>query len=523
MTPFVDAPDKFRWRWVNLDNARLPSNMSVSDSINLTTLPPMIRAVKAGNINIIQELMQQGSLAAARLIIEIAGPDCVNDYDYQGRNALHLATIGGHGDVVNFLLEQGADINIADKYNATPWDYARNRQLHYCQLIIMSHQRQRMMSNPTSPLPNGLGLFMHSENGVQEDFSRMSFRTRSDQSTPVTPPHPPKRPRTNRMLPRRTNSLTSQDRDLPQNNNQTFPGRISNSAGHERKKERLEVSVNTRSMTNTAFLPGRQDSMLTDDTDMMNVMNDVEINGDEDIDNISSRTQISVGVGPTATGGSGSGGGGGGGGMDQNRPTSGGNKPPDLLDRSNEKEKKKKKKKKGRGPAEKDREVKSPPHNPLEIPQPRGYAAPLHPQQGRVHSAVPPHPKYSKVSRNIMTPDSRKMGAAGVVEWYVDENVEEDDKPPVINGFAVPIREGTMRSARPGQRSVPMETDDSVGMSTDAGNDNYHAEGVKDAIAEEEEADELGVGPLIPPPQAFRGASQQGGRPLAQSIPQVRE
>ena len=60
MTPFVDAPDKFRWRWVNLDNARLPSNMSVTDSINLTTLPPMIRAVKAGNVKIMQELIRQG-------------------------------------------------------------------------------------------------------------------------------------------------------------------------------------------------------------------------------------------------------------------------------------------------------------------------------------------------------------------------------------------------------------------------------------------------------------------------------
>ena len=66
MTPFVDAPDKFRWRWLNLDNARLPSNMSVSDSINLTTLPPMIRAVKAGNIKIMQELIRQGKTGVVK-------------------------------------------------------------------------------------------------------------------------------------------------------------------------------------------------------------------------------------------------------------------------------------------------------------------------------------------------------------------------------------------------------------------------------------------------------------------------
>lgn len=46
-----------------------------------------------------------GSLAACKIIIDIAGRQCVNDRDTQGRNALHLATIGGHGDVVNFLLD----------------------------------------------------------------------------------------------------------------------------------------------------------------------------------------------------------------------------------------------------------------------------------------------------------------------------------------------------------------------------------------------------------------------------------
>ena len=47
--------------------------------------------------------------------------------------------------------------------------------------------------------------------------------------------------------------------------------------------------VNTRvAANNSAFLsPSRQDSMMTDDVDMMNVMNDVEINDEEDIDNVS--------------------------------------------------------------------------------------------------------------------------------------------------------------------------------------------------------------------------------------------
>ena len=105
----------------------------------------------------------------------------------------------------------------------------------------------------------------------------------------------------------------------------------------------------------------------------------------------------------------------------------------------------------------------------------------------------------------------------------MDENTEDGDKPPVINGYAVPIREGTMKSARPGQRTLPMETDDSVGPGGDAGlNSTYPQEAVRESIAEEDELGELGgTGPLIPPPQGFRGSSQQGGRPLSQSMPQV--
>ena len=64
-----------------------------------------------------------------------------------------------------------------DKFNATAWDYAKNRQLHYCQLIIMSHQRQRLVSNPTSPIPTGLGLMLNGFGGsfMNGDFGGSDF------------------------------------------------------------------------------------------------------------------------------------------------------------------------------------------------------------------------------------------------------------------------------------------------------------------------------------------------------------
>jgi len=54
-----------------------------------------------------------GSLAACKIILEIGGRQCIHDRDSQGRNALHLATIGGHGDVVNFLLDQSGESTVS--------------------------------------------------------------------------------------------------------------------------------------------------------------------------------------------------------------------------------------------------------------------------------------------------------------------------------------------------------------------------------------------------------------------------
>lgn len=45
-----------------------------------------------------------------------------------------------------------------------------------------------------------------------------------------------------------------------------------------------------------------------------------------------------------------------------------------------------------------------------------------------------------------------------------DDSSSRDDKPPMVNGMAVPIREGPGRSARPGKRVQPMDTSDEFDM-----------------------------------------------------------
>ncbi|KAK3082955.1 hypothetical protein FSP39_010024 [Pinctada imbricata] len=195
---------------------------------------------------------ETGSLLACKIIVEIAGKKRLGDKDNNDRSALHLASIGGHGDVINYLLDQGADLSLLDKFNATAWDYARNRQLHYCQLIIMSHQRQRLQSNPSTPVPNGMGLtlmlsgYTTSNSG---DYDHMINTRGSFDNMPITPPHPPKRPRT--MLTPRTPMRRTQSQGVPERENTRFSmeERQTTSAGGElnnKRRERIQVNLHTR-------------------------------------------------------------------------------------------------------------------------------------------------------------------------------------------------------------------------------------------------------------------------------------
>lgn len=72
MTPFVDAPDKFRWRWLNLDSSRFPSNMSVSESVNMSVLPPIIEAAKKGDLTIMQDLIDHGKTKLIQLHLTVS-------------------------------------------------------------------------------------------------------------------------------------------------------------------------------------------------------------------------------------------------------------------------------------------------------------------------------------------------------------------------------------------------------------------------------------------------------------------
>jgi len=53
------------------------------------------------------QLVLSGSVPALRIVLEIVGGDCLEQRNANNRTPLILATMCGHGEVVNLLLAHG--------------------------------------------------------------------------------------------------------------------------------------------------------------------------------------------------------------------------------------------------------------------------------------------------------------------------------------------------------------------------------------------------------------------------------
>ena len=60
MTPFKDAPDKFQWKWINLDSPKIRGTLPVELSTEFSTLPDIIVSSKCGDNNNIMHLVENG-------------------------------------------------------------------------------------------------------------------------------------------------------------------------------------------------------------------------------------------------------------------------------------------------------------------------------------------------------------------------------------------------------------------------------------------------------------------------------
>lgn len=72
----------------------------------------------AGSYESIYEAARAGDLAAVKA--RLASGDTAMDRDAEGNTPLHYAAVGGNRDVIEFLIEQGADINATNNQGMRP-------------------------------------------------------------------------------------------------------------------------------------------------------------------------------------------------------------------------------------------------------------------------------------------------------------------------------------------------------------------------------------------------------------------
>ena len=60
-------------------------------------------------------MLYLGSVSACKQILSSGDKDMINMKDNQDQTALHLATLSGHGEMVDFLLQNGGKKKIYTK------------------------------------------------------------------------------------------------------------------------------------------------------------------------------------------------------------------------------------------------------------------------------------------------------------------------------------------------------------------------------------------------------------------------
>ena len=60
MTPFRDAPDRFQWKWINLDSPKMSGTLPADVSKDVTTLPDIIHAAKHGDNETLMQIIDEG-------------------------------------------------------------------------------------------------------------------------------------------------------------------------------------------------------------------------------------------------------------------------------------------------------------------------------------------------------------------------------------------------------------------------------------------------------------------------------
>lgn len=60
MTPFKDHPDKFQWKWINLESRKVVGTLPADLNKEMSTLPVVILAAKQGDNAMLMSLLEKG-------------------------------------------------------------------------------------------------------------------------------------------------------------------------------------------------------------------------------------------------------------------------------------------------------------------------------------------------------------------------------------------------------------------------------------------------------------------------------
>ncbi|VDN55759.1 unnamed protein product [Dracunculus medinensis] len=71
-----------------------------------------------------------------------AGAD-INQTDYDGRTALHIAVTTRNEEMIEYLLRNGANINAIDRFGNTPLSFAENSEWESIVKLLKQKQRNR--------------------------------------------------------------------------------------------------------------------------------------------------------------------------------------------------------------------------------------------------------------------------------------------------------------------------------------------------------------------------------------------
>jgi ankyrin repeat protein len=105
-------------------------SLTPSCVLSLTLLPaivllgrPAVSAAQADAPNRILEAARAGEMDRVQALLD-ANPEFLNVRDGEGMTPLHHAVLGSHPELVEFLLDRGADISAVDAWNQTPLHHA---------------------------------------------------------------------------------------------------------------------------------------------------------------------------------------------------------------------------------------------------------------------------------------------------------------------------------------------------------------------------------------------------------------